>query len=125
MRKLRLLVALAGLCAFAGCSHAPPVVNNVVSAVIDCASPKIHDMAIELIPAVETIVAKRGDGWEDDLWSLVRTNLEDAVACAVKSVASSAFHAAQASPSDTLSDVKSMRATQWMSKRGYKFTDGP
>lgn len=124
MKKLRWLIVLAGFCAV-GCSHAPPVVNNVVSAVIDCGAPKIHDLAIELIPTVETIVAKRGDGWEDDLWSLVRSNLEDAVACAVKAVASNAFHASQASPSDTLSDVKARRADLWMTKRGYRFADGP
>jgi hypothetical protein len=125
MKKLILLIVIAGCVDATGCTHAPPVVNNVVSAVIDCSLPKVHDLALQLIPTVETIVAKRGDGWEQDLTDLVKADLEDAVACAVRAVADEAFHAAQASPSDALSDVKSKRATAWMTQRGYKFTDGP
>lgn len=123
--RLRLLIAIAGFVACAGCAHTPPPVNNVLSAVVNCSLPEIHDLAVGLVPTVETIVAKRGDGWEDDLWALVRQNAEDAVACAIKHVSETAFASSKASPSDTLSDVKARRAEMWMTKRGYRFTDGP
>jgi len=126
MKTLRLLlIAVVAFAACAGCSHAPPVVNNVLSAVVDCALPKIHDIAIDLIPTVETIVAKRGDGWQDELTDLGRKNLEDALACAIREVGKISFAQSMASPSDTLSTVKARRVEMYMTSRGYRFADGP
>jgi len=127
MKTLRLLLALGGLMALgASCATtATPNTNNVLSAVIDCAVPKIHDMAVSLVPTVETIVARRGDGWEADLMDLGRRTLEDAVACAVRQVQTVAFRQSVASPSDTLSSVKANRAQTYARTRGYRFADGP
>jgi hypothetical protein len=126
MKKLRWLIAIAGFAAACspGCATLSPVATNVLSAVIDCSVPKVREVAIDLIPTVESIVAKRGDGWEDDLTELGRKHLEDALACAIREVGRSAFHAAQAAPSDTLSDVKARRSMSYMEARGYKFADG-
>lgn len=126
MKTIRWLVGLAllGAC-YSGCATTTPVVNNVLSAVIDCGVPKIHDLAISLVPTVETIVAKRGDGWEDDLIALGKKTLEDAVACAVRQVETTAFASSAASPSDALSAVKAKRAQQYAKARGFRFADGP
>lgn len=125
MKNLRLLIALAGLTAVTACSHAPPVVNHVVDAIIDCGAPKIHDLAIQLIPTVETIVAKRGDGWQSDLEALIATNAEEAVACALQRVLTTAFSATKAAPSDTLSNTKATRSNAFIVQKGYKFKDSP
>jgi hypothetical protein len=125
MKKIRWILGFALLAASTDCAHAPPVLNNVLSAVVDCTVPKIHDLAISLIPTVETIVAKRGEGWEDDLAALGKQSLEDALACAVREVEQTAFAAAASAPSDALSAAKAQRAQQYAKTRGYRFADGP
>lgn len=126
MKKPRLLIALAGFAAACspGCATLGPVGNGIVSAIIDCTAPKVREVAIDLIPTVETIVAKRGDGWEADLTDLGKKHLADAVACAIREVGRSAFHASQAAPSDALSAVKSERTRGYIMQQGFVFKDG-
>lgn len=127
MKKLRLLIALAGFVAACspGCATLGPVGNGIVSAIIDCTTPKVREVAIDLIPTVETIVAKRGEGWEADLTDLGKKHLADAVACAIREVGRSAFAASKAAPSDTLSAVKATRTQSYIDQRGFRFADGP
>ena len=102
-----------------GCPFPPTGQPGVVGALVDCSEAAVHQVAINVMPDVATALS--GGDWEASLTALAIKVGEDAVACAVQHIASSALHDRQASPSDDIASRRYENGLAWMKKHPVAF----
>ena len=117
MRRLLGLVAFAAICA--ACPLPPTGQPGVTGALVDCSEAAVHQVAVNVMPDVATALS--GGDWEASLTALAIKVGEDAVACAVQHIASSALHDRQASPSDDIASRRYENGTAWLKKHPKTF----
>jgi hypothetical protein len=104
---------------FCSCASVKPVAKTGVTALINCESAEVQQLAPSLLPQVQEILRDGSVNYQNLLDQLIGTQ-EEALACAVQEAWKTFIGHARAS-ADPYAHAASSRADDYIRAKGYSF----